>query len=86
MLFKVGQTSEAGIVSKFLQSTKQEEIQEQPSIQTSIFGEDNAIFNEIEIMAPHANTEKELEDYLKVDFIGRWHLGKDIKMNYYNQL
>src|SRR5574344_1836626 len=60
MLFKVGQTSEAGIVSKFLQSTKQEEIQEQPSIQTSIFGEDNAIFNEIEIMAPHANTEKEL--------------------------
>src|SRR5574344_2984929 len=44
MLFKVGQTSEAGIVSKFLQSTKQEEIQEQPSIQTSIFGEDNAIF------------------------------------------
>src|SRR5574344_2487825 len=61
MLFKVGQTSEAGIVSKFLQSTKQEEIQEQPSIQTSIFGEDNAIFNEIEIMAPHANTEKELD-------------------------
>src|SRR5574344_1340144 len=57
MLFKVGQTSEAGIVSKFLQSTKQEEIQEQPSI----FGEDNAIFNEIEIMAPHANTEKELD-------------------------
>src|SRR5574344_1576668 len=61
MLFKVGQTSEAGIVSRFLQSTKQEEIQEQPSIQTSIFGEDNAIFNEIEIMAPHANTEKELD-------------------------
>ena len=28
----------------------------------------------------------ELEDYLKVDFIGRWHLGKDINMNYYNQL
>src|SRR5574344_2949606 len=61
MLFKVGQTSEAGIVSKFLQSTKKEEIQEQPSIQTSIFGEDNAIFNEIEIMAPHANTENELD-------------------------
>ena len=61
MLFKVGQTSEAGIVSKFLQSTKQEEIQEQPSIQTSIFGEDNAIFNEIEIMAPHANSAKELD-------------------------
>src|SRR5574344_3077391 len=60
MLFKVGQTSEAGIISKFLKSTKQEENQEQPSIQTSIFGEDNAIFNEIEIMAPHANTEKEL--------------------------
>src|SRR5574344_270150 len=34
MLFKVGQTSEAGIVSKFLQSTKQEEIQEQPSNKT----------------------------------------------------
>ena len=28
----------------------------------------------------------ELEDYLKIDFIGRWHLGKDINMNYYNQL
>ena len=28
----------------------------------------------------------ELEDYLKVDFIGRWHYGKDINMNYYNQL
>ncbi len=27
-----------------------------------------------------------LEDYLKIDFIGRWHLGKDINMNYYNQL
>ena len=27
-----------------------------------------------------------LEEYLKVDFIGRWHLGKDINMNYYNQL
>lgn len=27
-----------------------------------------------------------LEDYLKVDFIGRWHLGKDLNMNYYNQL
>ncbi len=27
-----------------------------------------------------------LDDYLKVDFIGRWHLGKDINMNYYNQL
>lgn len=26
-----------------------------------------------------------LEDYLKIDFIGRWHLGKDINMNYYNQ-
>src|SRR5574344_191442 len=61
MLFKVGQTSETGIVSKFLQSTKHEEIQEQPSIQTSIFGEDNAIFNEIEIMAPHANSAKELD-------------------------
>ena len=28
----------------------------------------------------------DLEDYLKVDFIGRWHLGKDMNMNYYNQL
>ena len=28
----------------------------------------------------------DLEDYLKVDFIGRWHLGRDINMNYYNQL
>ena len=27
-----------------------------------------------------------LEDYLDIDFIGRWHLGKDINMNYYNQL
>lgn len=26
-----------------------------------------------------------LDDYLKIDFIGRWHLGKDINMNYYNQ-
>ncbi len=28
----------------------------------------------------------DLEDYLKIDFIGRWHLGKDLNMNYYNQL
>lgn len=27
-----------------------------------------------------------LDDYLKIDFIGRWHLGKDINMNYYNQM
>lgn len=27
-----------------------------------------------------------LEDYLKIDFIGRWHYGKDINMNYYNRL
>ena len=27
-----------------------------------------------------------LDNYLKVDFVGRWHLGKDINMNYYNQL
>lgn len=27
-----------------------------------------------------------LEEYLKIDFIGRWHYGKDINMNYYNQL
>lgn len=25
----------------------------------------------------------DLEDYLKVDFVGRWHLGKDLNMNYY---
>lgn len=25
-----------------------------------------------------------LDDYLKIDFIGKWHLGKDINMNYYN--
>lgn len=28
----------------------------------------------------------DLEQYLKIDFIGRWHLGKDLNMNYYNQL
>ena len=28
----------------------------------------------------------ELDDYLKIDFIGRWHYGKDINMNYYNQM
>ena len=27
-----------------------------------------------------------LEEYYKVDFIGKWHLGKDLNMNYYNQL
>ena len=27
-----------------------------------------------------------LDDYLKIDFIGSWHYGKDINMNYYNQL
>lgn len=27
-----------------------------------------------------------LDEYLKIDFIGRWHYGKDINMNYYNQL
>ena len=26
-----------------------------------------------------------LDDYLLVDFIGNWHLGKDINMNYYNK-
>lgn len=26
-----------------------------------------------------------LDDYLKIDFIGRWHLGKDINMNYYDK-
>ena len=26
-----------------------------------------------------------LDEYLLVDFIGRWHLGKDINMKYYNQ-
>lgn len=28
----------------------------------------------------------DLDDYLLIDFIGRWHLGIDINMNYYNQL
>jgi len=28
----------------------------------------------------------DLENYLKIDFVGRWHYGKDINMNYYNQL
>lgn len=27
-----------------------------------------------------------LDDYLQVNFIGRWHFGKDLNMNYYNQL
>lgn len=27
----------------------------------------------------------DLDDYLKIDFIGRWHLGQDVNMNYYNQ-
>lgn len=27
-----------------------------------------------------------LDDYLKVDFVDRWHLGRDINMNYYNQI
>ena len=27
-----------------------------------------------------------LDEYLKIDFVGRWHYGKDINMNYYNQL
>lgn len=31
------------------------------------------------------DTTYNLDDYLKIDFIGRWHLGKDINMNYYNQ-
>lgn len=26
-----------------------------------------------------------LDDYLIIDFIGKWHLGKDMNMNYYNQ-
>ena len=26
-----------------------------------------------------------LDDYIMIDFIGKWHLGKDINMNYYNQ-
>lgn len=26
-----------------------------------------------------------LDEYLTIDFIGRWHLGMDINMNYYNQ-
>ena len=27
-----------------------------------------------------------LNDYLLIDFIGRWHFGMDVNMNYYNQL
>ena len=27
-----------------------------------------------------------LDDYLLIDFIGRWHFGSDINMNYYNQM
>ncbi|MCF0124179.1 MAG: WG repeat-containing protein [Clostridia bacterium] len=27
-----------------------------------------------------------LDDYLQINFIGRWHLGKDINMNYFNQI
>ncbi len=27
-----------------------------------------------------------LDNYLLVDFIGKWHLGEDLNMNYYNQL
>ena len=26
-----------------------------------------------------------LDDYLVIDFVGKWHLGKDLNMNYYNQ-
>lgn len=32
------------------------------------------------------NPTYNLDDYLQVDFIGKWHLGKDLNMNYYNQL
>ena len=28
----------------------------------------------------------DLENYLKVDFVGKWHYGKDINMNYYTQM
>ena len=28
----------------------------------------------------------DLDSYLLVNFIGRWHLGEDLNMNYYNQL
>ena len=27
-----------------------------------------------------------LDDYLLINFVGRWHLGQDINMNYYNQM
>ena len=27
-----------------------------------------------------------LDEYLLINFVGRWHLGLDINMNYYNQL
>ena len=26
-----------------------------------------------------------LDDYLVIDFVGKWYLGKDLNMNYYNQ-
>ena len=26
-----------------------------------------------------------LDDYLQIDFIGRWYLGKDLNMNYYRK-
>ena len=28
----------------------------------------------------------DLDDYLIIDFVGIWHFGKDVNMNYYNQL
>ena len=27
-----------------------------------------------------------LDDYLIIDFIGKWHLGKDVNMNYYSMV
>ena len=27
-----------------------------------------------------------LDDYLIIDFIGKWHLGRDVNMNYYSMV
>ena len=39
----------------------------------------------VEILG-HESKPLNLDNYLLIDFIGRWHLGTDINMNYYNQL
>ena len=40
-----------------------------------------------DVNSPNVHLNNILKDnYLLIDFIGRWHLGTDINMNYYNQL